>query len=105
MSYIATSNISINLERIATRAAGGGHSAPAETLRKIHTGSYETFALTIAAVGTSLDELTVFDNSAATQYMNAVFQLSALEDGTLSLQSVTVPDYLKRYYELAKARL
>lgn len=105
MSYIATSNISINLQRIIGRAMGGGHSAPEETLRKIHAGSYETFALAIDAVGTSLDELTVFDNSAAAQYMNAVFQLTALENGPLSLQSATVPDYLKRYYELAKARL
>jgi predicted ABC-type ATPase len=105
MYYIATENISINLERIIGRAGGGGHSAPEDTLRLIHASSYRTFAVAIASVGTALDRLTVFDNSEATHYMDARFQLTASADGTLSLRGEEIPVYLRDYYRLAKARL
>jgi predicted ABC-type ATPase len=105
MFYIATENIAINLGRIIGRAQGGGHSAPEKTLRKIHAGSYATFRLSIAGVGESLDQLTVFDNSKATEYLRPAFRLSASNEGILSLETATVPEYLRPYYHLAATRL
>jgi len=105
MFYIATESIAINLRRVIARAAGGGHSAPEKALRKIHDGSYATFALAIAGVGESLDQLTVFDNSKPAEYLRPAFRLTASENGILSLESALVPEYLKPYYHLAAKRL
>jgi predicted ABC-type ATPase len=105
MFYISTENIAVNLRRIIARAQGGGHSAPEETLRKIHAGSYATLSLAIAGVGEALDQLTVFDNSKQGQYLKPVFRLTASSNGILSLESATVPEYLMPYYHLAANRL
>lgn len=105
MFYIATEDVSINLRRIIGRAKGGGHSASEKTLRSIYARSYQTLPLAINAVGTSLDRLTVFDNSRSTIFLEPVFQLTATTKGSLSLNKRIIPAYLEPYCRLARTRI
>ena len=60
MRYIALSDFSQNLTRVTARARAGGHSAPADQLRRIHDASLANLPRAIREA----DELRVYDNSA-----------------------------------------
>jgi len=105
MFYIGTENISINLARVANRADAGGHSAPEAKLRSIHADSYATLPLAIEAVGESLDELVVLDNSVTGEDLIRAFRLAVDKQGLLFLPTEVLPPYLSPYYNLALARL
>jgi predicted ABC-type ATPase len=75
MNYIATESLEINLNRVAIRAEGGGHSAPPDVLESIRRSSYENLLKAINSVGQSLDELNIFDNSLDGHYMTQAFHV------------------------------
>lgn len=63
MRYIALSDFSKNLARVTARARAGGHSAPADQLRRIHQASLANLPRAIREI----DELRVYENSAPGQ--------------------------------------
>ena len=102
MNYIATESLEINLNRVAVRAEGGGHSAPPDVLERIWRSSYENLFKAINSVGQSLDELTIFDNSLDGHYMTRAFHVYRPVDRTaVEVEIFNVPEYLNHYLDLA----
>jgi predicted ABC-type ATPase len=84
MSYIATADQKINLNRVAIRSEGGGHAASEKTLLSIRNKSFANMNVAIASVGTALDELTVYDNSINGKNMSRAFALNYSSRKSLS---------------------
>jgi predicted ABC-type ATPase len=87
MRYIALSDFSQNLKRVTARARAGGHSAPADQLRRIHAASIANLPLAIRET----DELRVYDNIVLSARKAGINYLSAqspqwLEDALLSTE-------------------
>ena len=102
MNYIATESLEINLNRVAIRADGGGHSAPPDVLESIRQSSYENLFKAINSVAQSLDELSIFDNSLDGHYMTQAFRVyRALDRISIEVEVANVPEYLSHYLDLA----
>jgi predicted ABC-type ATPase len=57
--YVALDDVELNISRVAIRADGGGHSAPPDEIRRIHSASMKNLGRAIQ----EFDEVRVFDNS------------------------------------------
>ncbi|MBK9031267.1 MAG: zeta toxin family protein [Myxococcales bacterium] len=68
--YIATSDVAVNIERVALRALDGGHSAPPARLREIYDGSLRNLPAAIAV----FDLSHLYDGSDAAPILVAEFQ-------------------------------
>ena len=61
MFYVATADVALTVERIRRRGLGGGHSAPAATIREIHAASLANLPAALHA----FNEVSIFDNTGA----------------------------------------
>ncbi len=85
--YVATSDVEINIERVALRALDGGHSAPAKQLREIYARSLDNLPLAIA----TFDLVHVYDSSGARPMFVAEF-----DHGTCIHLEDDPPEWLRR---------
>ena len=88
MRYIALSDFSQNLNRVTARARAGGHSAPADQLRRIHDASLANLLLAIRET----DELRVYDNSAPGQQPEVVL---STQNGSINYLCAQTPQWLE----------
>ena len=88
MRYIALSDFSQNLTRVTARARAGGHSAPADQLRRIHDASLANLPRAIRET----DELRVYDNSAPGRQPEL---LLSSQDGSINYLCVQTPHWLE----------
>lgn len=88
MRYIALSDFSQNLMRVIARARAGGHSAPADQLRRIHDASLANLPRAIRET----DELRVYDNSAPGRQPELL--LSA-QNGSINYLCMQAPHWLE----------
>jgi len=57
--YVALDAVELNIRRVAVRADRGGHSAPADEIRRIHSASMKNLSRALQ----EFDQVRVFDNS------------------------------------------
>jgi len=57
--FVALNDVELNISRVAARADRGGHSAPADEIRRIHSASMKNLGRAIQ----EFDQVHVFDNS------------------------------------------
>lgn len=93
MVFVALSDFSRNLKRVIDRARAGGHSAPAEQLRRIHQASLANLPRAIHEV----DDLNVYDNTAPGGPIELV--LSA-RNGKVTFRQSPCPGWLARLCKL-----
>lgn len=82
MRYIALSNFSQNLKRVTARARAGGHSAPADQLRRIHAAG-----LNLPRAIRETDELPAYDSSAPGRQTELVLSARKASINFLSARS------------------
>jgi len=89
MRYIALNDFAQNLNRVIARAQAGGHSAPADQLRKIHEASMKNLPRAVR----EMDEILVFDNTVPNREPQLV--LSA-RSGCITYRRQPCPEWLRR---------
>jgi len=93
MLYVARDDVELNVSRVAVRADGGGHAAPPDEIRRIHSASMKNLSRAIQEFG----QVQVFDNSRHDSgpdlVLEAINARVRLADG--------VPDWLREALECA----
>jgi predicted ABC-type ATPase/Flp pilus assembly protein TadD len=87
LAFVALDDVELNISRVAVRADRGGHSAPAEEIRRIHSASMKNLGRAIQ----EFDQVYVFDNSRHDSGPDLV--LEAI-DGTISFLPDAAPAWL-----------
>lgn len=67
MIYVALESFELHFRRVTRRALLGGHAASEPTLRRIYDASLKNLSAALDPVHSGIDEIRVFDNSAADQ--------------------------------------
>jgi predicted ABC-type ATPase len=85
--YVALDDVELNISRVAVRADGGGHSAPPDEIRRIHSASMKNLRRAIQ----EFDQAQVFDNSRHDSGPDLVLEAA---DGRIRYVAVGVPAWL-----------
>jgi len=85
--YVALDDVELNISRVAVRADGGGHSAPPDEIRRIHSASIKNLRRAIQ----EFDQVQVFDNSRHGSGPDLVLEA---EDGRIRPAAVGAPAWL-----------
>jgi len=86
--YIALTDVNVNLERVASRAESGGHSASEGVLRSIHRASIANLPRALR----ELDSVSVSDNSS---FNSGALHVLETYEGRVTFVTDHVPTWLK----------
>jgi predicted ABC-type ATPase len=86
--YVALDDVELNISRVAVRADGGGHSAPPDEIRRIHSASMKNLLRAIH----EFDQVQVFDNSRHDSGPDLVLEAA---DGRISYVADGAPSWLR----------
>jgi predicted ABC-type ATPase len=95
MLYVALDDVELNISRVAVRADSGGHAAPPDEIRRIHSASMKNLSRAIQEFG----QVQVFDNSRHNSGPDLVLEAV---DGRVRSLAHGAPDWLRE--ALASAR-
>jgi predicted ABC-type ATPase len=88
MTYVATDDVEVNIERVAMRAERGGHSASVARIRETYDASLKHFPRALEV----FDEVTAFDNTALAQNPRLVL---VAEHSRITYLAENPPSWLK----------
>jgi len=91
MVYVALESFERHLERVTQRALLGGHAASEPTLRRIYHASLKNLSLALDPIGSGIDEVRIFDNSAIGQIPELALEVS---DGRITYRGNDMPVWL-----------
>jgi len=91
ITYVATDDVSVNIERIAMPAAHGGHAASAATIRRTYEASLSHFPRALK----EFDAVVAFDNSAFAQDPRIVL---VSEHGRITFVAMNPPAWLSESF-------
>jgi len=77
MIYVALESFELHFQRVTRRALLGGHAASEPTLRRIYDASLKNLPAAFDPVRSGIDEIRVFDNSAADQIPTLALEVTS----------------------------
>jgi len=88
MLYVALDDVELNISRVAVRADGGGHAAPPDEIRRIHSASMKNLSRATQEFG----QVQVLDNSRHDSGPDLVLEAV---DGRVRCLADGAPDWLR----------
>ena len=92
MTYVALDTFESHIARVTQRARRGGHSASETTLRLIYNRRLANLAACLRPEDSGVDELRIYDNSAAGRMPRLVFETTA---GQITRLATDLPAWLQ----------